>query len=144
MEYLGVIIEGIEKEINDQTSTYQEILDNITRLQKAMASPSGIKEIKKLTEKLDELCKHRDKILEELSQIATRKLRLKDEMEMRILKVLEIDKYMCDCRLKEIEDYQLAKSNLEQEIEAKLKIIESQFKTDLRNLQKVYGEKTQN
>jgi predicted nucleic acid-binding Zn-ribbon protein len=141
MESLGVIIKGIEKEINDQTSTYQETLDNITRLQEAMASPSGIKEIKKLTEKLDESCKHRDKILEELSQIATRKLRFKDEMEMRILKVLEIDKYMRDCRLKEIEDYQLAKSNLEQEIEAKLKIIESQFKTDLRNLQKVYGEK---
>ena len=78
MGILRGIIEKIDEEMPNQTKTLSQASYNIKKLQENMllASRSGIKKMKEVKEKWDKSYKCRDKILEEQSQIAARKLEI--------------------------------------------------------------------
>ena len=129
--------------INGTSAQIREYLEN--KIASGLFSKNSRKVLfnyKEAEEDIEHLYRLRDERRKKFYNIEGKKcLEIKDGIERYRLKALKIVEKQRDCLLKEIEDYQLAKSDLEKEIAAKLKNIESQFNTELRNLQRVHDEK---
>ena len=158
-EHIKILNDRIEeigkeiKKINDRKSVITNIiaqqekdmtnyLDNQTKILVSMNELNrNVTFDSKKAENYLELEKSRNEWLERLSTEGEKLLQKKDEERILKWNISEIKQNRYDKQLKEIESYQSAKSNLENEIKAELAKIKSQLETDFHNLRQDHKEK---